>query len=145
METQKERLKAFITASGYSVRAFENELGLSNGTIAHCTGNLSANLKEKVLARFPQLSQEWLLYGIGDMINRPAGHPESDTGHIRDTYETHTRREKDIPVGACDCKRCTIASEMAEQRKMFMDLLKIKDEQISQLTGMLREAISAKK
>lgn len=39
----------------------------------------------------------------------------------------------------------TLIAEFAEQRKVFVDQLKVKDEQISQLTGMLHEMISGKK
>lgn len=38
-----------------------------------------------------------------------------------------------------------LIAELAEQRKVFVDQLKVKDEQISQLTGMLHEMISGKK
>lgn len=38
-----------------------------------------------------------------------------------------------------------LITELAEQRKVFVDQLKVKDEQISQLTGMLHEMISGKK
>jgi len=38
-----------------------------------------------------------------------------------------------------------LIAELTEQRKAFVDQLKVKDEQISQLTGMLREVISGKK
>lgn len=38
-----------------------------------------------------------------------------------------------------------LITELAEQRNVFVDQLKVKDEQISQLTGMLHEMISGKK
>lgn len=87
MKTQKERLIAFINATGYSTRAFEIETGMSNATISHCSDNLSANVKEKVFARFPQLNQEWLLHGIGEMLNGSISN-ETPTGEIRDDSET---------------------------------------------------------
>lgn len=39
----------------------------------------------------------------------------------------------------------TLIAEFAEQRKAYVDQLKVKDKQISQLTNMLTEIISAKK
>ena len=78
METQKGRLITFIKASGYSTRAFELEVGVSNGTIAHCAGNLSANLKEKVFARFPKLNRDWLLFGMGEMLSRSGAAPKRE-------------------------------------------------------------------
>ncbi len=68
METKKERLEHFIAAMGYSVREFERAIGVSNGTVRHITDALSANLKEKISANFPQLSMNWLLTGEGEML-----------------------------------------------------------------------------
>lgn len=68
MDTQKSRLNEFITASGFSVREFERMLDVSNGTIRKSSDNLSANVKEKISAKFPQLNLEWVLYGVGDML-----------------------------------------------------------------------------
>lgn len=73
METQKERLSAFIEFIGYSVREFERALDVSNGTVRHANDTLSANLKEKISAKFPQLNQDWLLLGTGDMLNQQVG------------------------------------------------------------------------
>lgn len=71
METKKERLEHFIAAMGYSVREFERAIGVSNGTVRHITDALSANLKEKISANFPQLNMNWLLTGEGEML-RPS-------------------------------------------------------------------------
>lgn len=38
-----------------------------------------------------------------------------------------------------------LITELAEQRKAYVDQLKVKDDQIAELTGMLREMISGKK
>ena len=38
-----------------------------------------------------------------------------------------------------------LITELTEQRKAYVDQLKVKDDQIAELTGMLREMISGKK
>ena len=68
METKKDRLEQFIRTMGYSTREFERAIGVSNGTVRHITDALSANLKEKISANFPQLDMNWLLTGEGDML-----------------------------------------------------------------------------
>ena len=68
METQKERLEQFITTIGHSTREFERAIGVSNGTVRHITGTISANLKEKISASFPQLNMDWILSGDGEMM-----------------------------------------------------------------------------
>lgn len=58
METQKERLSAFINASGLSVRAFERELGVATGTVRKINDVLSANMWDKISSKFPQLNRD---------------------------------------------------------------------------------------
>lgn len=78
MNTQKERLLSFIEALGFSMREFERTLGVSNGTVRHMSDTLSANLKDKISANFPQLNMDWLLLGSGEML--PSGiTPSFDT------------------------------------------------------------------
>ena len=69
MKTQKERLMEFLEASGYSIREFERLLGVSNGTVNHIADTLSANMKDKISAKFQQLNMDWLLFGTGTMIS----------------------------------------------------------------------------
>ena len=78
METQKERLERFIEAMGFSIREFERSIGVSNGTVRHNSGTLSANLKDKISSKFPQLSMDWLLTGNGDMFSNASKQPTDD-------------------------------------------------------------------
>lgn len=71
--TQRERLYQFIDYIGYSMRSFEREIGVANGTIRHLRDNLSANVKNRVSAKFPQLNLTWLLTGNGEMLNSNNG------------------------------------------------------------------------
>ncbi len=83
METKKDRLEQFIRTMGYSIREFERAIGVSNGTVRHVTDTLSANIKEKISAKFPQLSMEWLLTGKGTMLPEPNTTPdETTTGEL---------------------------------------------------------------
>lgn len=96
METVKDRLIRFIEASGYSVREFERAIGVSNATITHVKDGLSANLKEKISAKFQRINMEWLLTGEGDMLKSavdPSSVPPSD-----DRAMTERRPREEAPI-----------------------------------------------
>ena len=91
METQKERLKQFIAAIGFSVREFERAIGVSSSTITHVKDSLSAKLKEKIAANFQQLNMDWLLTGRGEMLKTKtkSAQPSGD----RETTERQPREQ----------------------------------------------------
>lgn len=91
METKKERLEHFIAAMGYSVREFERAIGVSNGTVRHITDALSANLKEKISANFPQLSMNWLLTGEGEMLRSSKAAPSQPDVNERPVLKEVTK------------------------------------------------------
>lgn len=91
METKKERLEHFIAAIGYSVREFERAIGVSNGTVRHITDALSANLKEKISANFPQLNMNWLLTGEGEMLRSSKAAPSQPDVNERPVLKEVTK------------------------------------------------------
>ena len=91
METKKERLEHFIAAMGYSVREFERAIGVSNGTVRHITDALSANLKEKISANFPQLNMNWLLTGEGEMLRSSKAAPSQPDAKARPVLKEVTK------------------------------------------------------
>ena len=101
MNTKKDRLEHFIKTMGYSTREFERAIGVSNGTIRHITDALSANIKEKVSANFPQLNMAWLLTGEGEMLKAVAKEEkhEGTTKELRRNYEQKTKDEPRMNQG----------------------------------------------
>ena len=91
METKKERLEHFMAAMGYSVREFERAIGVSNGTVRHITDALSANLKEKISANFPQLNMNWLLTGEGEMLRSSKAAPSQPDVNERPVLKEVTK------------------------------------------------------
>ncbi len=66
-----ERLNEFIIAKGCSMKAFEESVGMSNGSIGTTIKNgqgLRSDKLENILSVYPELSAEWLLRGVGSMI-----------------------------------------------------------------------------
>lgn len=66
-----ERLNEFITYKGYSMKAFEESVGMSNGALGTTIKNgqgIRSDKLEKILSVHTDLSSEWLLRGVGSMI-----------------------------------------------------------------------------
>lgn len=67
----KERIKKFIEHKDLPVSKFEEACGLSNGYIASMRVGFGKDKLNNVLTAFPDLNRDWLLYGEGEMINKP--------------------------------------------------------------------------
>lgn len=66
-----ERLNEFISFKGYSMKAFEESVGMSNGSLGTTIKNgkgIRSDMLEKILSTYPELSAEWLLRGTGNII-----------------------------------------------------------------------------
>jgi len=140
METQKDRLFLFIEASGLSVRAFERELGVATGTIRKMSDTPSANLYEKLSAKFPQLSRDWVMFGTGAMLTPnnqvSVGDPSNGEGmqNVSGNYNSVGVPQKKFSheeewfalVAEKDKQIEKLLQEMTAQRQDFMELLKSK-------------------
>jgi len=68
----KERIIEYCKKSNISVRQFEIKSKMSNGYVSSIRKSLGLEKLENVLNAFPDLSREWLLYGEGEMLKKPA-------------------------------------------------------------------------
>lgn len=59
----------FISESKLSIREFERRCGLSNGYIKALRKYPTTDKMRSILDAFPELSQQWLLTGEGEMLN----------------------------------------------------------------------------
>lgn len=64
----KERLVQVIKELGLSGRAFERECGLTTGAFAGFGDRIGADILNKILVRYPQISARWLITGEGEMF-----------------------------------------------------------------------------
>ena len=70
METSvKQRLISFISDSNLSIREFERRCNLSNGYIKSLRKSPTADKMRSIIDAFPDLNQQWLLTGEGEMLN----------------------------------------------------------------------------
>lgn len=121
--TQRERLYQFIDYIGYSMRSFEREIGVANGTIRHLRDNLSANVKNRVSANFPQLNLTWLLTGNGEMLNGDNGnngdsiHHNSGNVATRGAHITTSTDEKDRLIAQLQSQIATLQAQIDAQHE----------------------------
>lgn len=81
-----ERIKQVIDYSQLSSSAFADTIGISRSGLTHLlTGRNqpSLDVARKILAKFPELSTEWLIMGMGDMLR-----PDEQTVISSDTVVT---------------------------------------------------------
>ncbi len=63
----KDRIDEFINSKGLSDSAFEKRIGISNG-LWRKAKSLSEEVLIKVIEHFPDINEEWLLRGTGNML-----------------------------------------------------------------------------
>lgn len=68
-QTVKERIIIFIKSSNLTQRGFEQAAGLSNGYLKSLRKSPTVDKMQSIIHAFPQLNQDWLLTGEGEMLN----------------------------------------------------------------------------
>lgn len=63
-----ERIKAFATYKGLSIRAFELASGMSNGYVKNISSAIGGDKLLNIGKAFPDLNLDWLVFGNGNMI-----------------------------------------------------------------------------
>ena len=66
--TVKERLVQYLKYKKIGQNKFENAAGISNGYISNLKSTPGAHHLTKILNAAPDLNQEWLLTGVGEML-----------------------------------------------------------------------------
>lgn len=89
-----DRIKQTIGYSQLSASAFADTIGISRSGLTHLlTGRNqpSLDVARKILAKFPEISTEWLIMGMGDMLrsDEPVEQPTVATGTLESTGEQH--------------------------------------------------------
>lgn len=71
----KDRIDEFISYKSLTVKAFEQEIGISNGLWSKAK-TVSEDVLLKVILRYPELSSSWLLKGVGTMFGSDGAESE---------------------------------------------------------------------
>lgn len=83
----KERLIEFIKYKGLSLSKFEKYVGLSNGYVYNISKGIGSDKLQRILAKFPELNQDWIISGEGEML-KSAPEIASAQGDSMKEYET---------------------------------------------------------
>lgn len=144
----KERLTEYARkALGMGQNKFEQDCGISRGTIAAIGKGISTVTLQKILAKHPDLNVEWLLTGQGDMIknsNTDAEEYQYDaknpiSGSLKDVVvQVPTSEEKRENRGGLDgnAGELEYLRRICRQQKALIDRQK---EMIDDLTKIIND------
>jgi hypothetical protein len=139
METVTSRIKLIINMLEYSVRSFENNIDVSNGTIQKAIANektVGSDVLSKILHKFPQLSAEWLMRGEGEMFRTTANNSSINTG-VNIGMQSSTV-EGDVAIHTIEHQALVdVVAFLQEELKEKNNQLKAKDELINRLMTKL--------
>ncbi|HOW32555.1 MAG TPA: helix-turn-helix domain-containing protein [Bacteroidales bacterium] len=110
----KDRIQLLIKAKNYTAAQFADEIGVQKSGVSHILSgrnNPSLDFVQKILARFPELSTDWLLFGRGPMMQKdipaaftlpPVAAPSDSPAKIIDLFSQEiapiTVEKVEIPV-----------------------------------------------
>jgi hypothetical protein len=125
----KERLIEFLAYLGIGQTKFEEKVGLSRGLINNIKGNISLNSLKKIEDAYPELNENWLKTGEGEMLknNQQIG----DIAHS--TVVGANVNGNGIKITHNDL------SGMIELQKGYQDMIKKSQEQIDRLIGIVEQ------
>ncbi len=84
---QKNRLIAFATSLGFSKKAFEESVGLSNGYIGSIRKGIGYKAIEQITERYPDLNPIWLTTGAGKMLLSEEDNSERTQSNLIPFYD----------------------------------------------------------
>jgi hypothetical protein len=87
----KDRIDEFINYKCLNIKAFEHEIGISNGLWSKAK-TISEEVLLKVIARYPELNSDWLLKGTGGMF----AHGGIENDEIELLREENTNLNKEL-------------------------------------------------
>lgn len=100
-----DRIKQTIEYSQLSASAFADTIGISRSGLTHLlTGRNqpSLDVARKILAKYPEISTEWLIMGMGDMFRSDEAGDSSTITHKESLSKTEHRDENSKFDGQSD-------------------------------------------
>ena len=71
----KDRIRQYAEFKGLNPKSFETIVGLSNGAFSKLSDNTRRSTIDRISIAFPDLNQNWLLTGEGEMLKVPSSAP----------------------------------------------------------------------
>ena len=91
-----DRIAQIIKKEGISTRAFEQQIGCSNGVISKCINkgtDISSQWVSKIIETYSEVDPKWLLTGEGSMLQKAQQEAQSGTAH-------HIELAHQVPKGS---------------------------------------------
>ena len=138
---QAQRIIDFVELTGLTQTQFSIQCGFKSPSTMQtiCTDGQSPTTKtlSKIVHRFPQLNYDWVLMGIGEMINKAFAKAPSSKSSQRSTRATFDQIQKNQSVN--DLKTNELKSDVADLMKLMKDTMILTAQQNGMLTIKIEE------
>jgi hypothetical protein len=142
---QAQRIIEFVKLTGLTQTQFSVQCGFKSPSTMQmiCTEGQSPTTKtlSKIVHRFPQLNYDWVLMGIGEMINRSFAKAPSSKSQQRSTRATFDQISKNQSVS--DLKTNELKSDVSDLMKLMKDTMILTAQQNGMLTIKIEEMAQA--
>ena len=142
---QAQRIIEFVKLTGLTQTQFSVQCGFKSPSTMQmiCTEGQSPTTKtlSKIVHRFPQLNYDWVLMGIGEMINRSFAKAPSSKSQQRSTRATFDQISKNQSVS--DFKTNELKSDVSDLMKLMKDTMILTAQQNGMLTIKIEEMAQA--
>lgn len=136
----RERLKVFLAEKNISVKAFEEECGLSNGAVSKMGDNTRRSTIDKISTVFPELNTNWLLTGEGTML-KPITQSVGDIGGNASGVNVHGNGITINPNAYDALMEIVKATQQTTEK--FQDITQKSQQQIDRLIALLEKVHGA--
>ncbi|QIK58768.1 hypothetical protein G7050_02495 [Dysgonomonas sp. HDW5A] len=89
--TTKDRLYSFIKHEGITAKAFESIVGLGNGFVSKVGFSIRKEKLELISIRYPHLNINWLITGVGEMLNSNRSYKNNDQNVVDTANEDNAQ------------------------------------------------------
>lgn len=130
-----QRIKEVLQKNDLSVTAFSKEAGLPQATVNRQLmedNKVSLSTIKSFLKRFPKVSAEWLLRGVGDMC---CGVPDEQ---LEREIEEETGRVQSIGDNSNHNTQTMTDSAIAKENEMLRKSIEEKNEEIKFLRSLIQ-------
>lgn len=142
----KDRLLAFLEYLGIGQNKFAQNVGLSAGFVNNVGDGITSKSLNKILAVYPELNENWLLKGEGQMIksqiNNNVGDVINQTGDGYVNVYKGSSIKQDEAEEKYDDNNADVITILKKQIDIQNKQLKEKDEQIAQKDEQINKLIN---
>lgn len=135
--TINERLAEIASNYKLSVRGFEKQIGVSNGFVKNASKGIGADKMQSILRAFPDVNEQWLLTGEGEMLKSGAvvgGNVKSSTvvgANVSGSGNNISNSDAIALSKAID--------EISEMRKILQEQVKNNQEQFDRFMAVIEK------